>query len=108
MTKKRMTCVFDYDVREFAGNPHHADTPFGCPVIVSDGDLAAEMGWQPIETAPEGETILAARGHVMFVTNYCMELDGQKWWNFGRGSRWQPTHWMPLPASPPAKQEAAE
>lgn len=52
MANKRMTCVFDYDVKSFKGNPHHADTPFGRPVIINDGDLAAENGWQPIETAP--------------------------------------------------------
>ncbi len=39
----RMTCVFEMNVRTFNGNPHHTETPFGKPVIVSDGDLAARV-----------------------------------------------------------------
>ncbi len=39
---ERMTCVFDFDVRDYKASPHQADTPFGKPVIVSRGDLAEE------------------------------------------------------------------
>ena len=40
---KRMTCVFDFDLLALKSNPFHADTQFGRPVIISDGDLAAEL-----------------------------------------------------------------
>ena len=43
MSERLMTCVFACDVRSFDGNPHHADTPFGQPLVVSDGDLAGEF-----------------------------------------------------------------
>ena len=33
------TCVFDGNIREFRGNPHQADTPFGRPTVVSAGDV---------------------------------------------------------------------
>jgi hypothetical protein len=34
----KMTAVFDFDLRQYQGNPHHADTPFGKPVILAMGD----------------------------------------------------------------------
>jgi hypothetical protein len=34
----KMTAVFDFDLRQYQGNPHHADTPFGKPVILAIGD----------------------------------------------------------------------
>ncbi len=40
---KRMTCVFDFDVKSLDTNPHRVHTPFGHAVIVSDSDLAAEV-----------------------------------------------------------------
>lgn len=43
MAERLMTCVFACDVRTFDGNPHHADTPFGRPLVVSDGDLAGNF-----------------------------------------------------------------
>lgn len=43
---ERMTCVFECDVRSYKGNPFHASTPFGKPVVVSDSDLAAEHDMQ--------------------------------------------------------------
>ena len=39
---KRMTCVFDCDVRSIKGNPFHLETPFGRPIIIDDGNLAVE------------------------------------------------------------------
>ena len=71
-----------------------------------------EGGWRPIETAPkeEGARILACRaGSVIpFVTNWDEDFG---WFTFNgwyetmrRRSepewRWEPTHWMPLPAPP--------
>lgn len=49
---KRMTCVFDFDLLSLKSNPFHADTPFGRPAIISDGDLAAE--YDALEAEIEG------------------------------------------------------
>ncbi|MPS99503.1 MAG: DUF551 domain-containing protein [Pseudomonas sp.] len=53
------------------------------------------MNWQPIETAPEGKSVLAcnALGYV----GRAILLNG-KWEHIGK-----PTHWMPLPAAPGEK-----
>lgn len=37
----RMTCVFDFDVREYRGNPHQVMTPFGQPRIIEAADACA-------------------------------------------------------------------
>ena len=34
------TIVFNGKLNDYAGNPFHADTPFGKPQLVSDGDLS--------------------------------------------------------------------
>lgn len=39
----RTTCVFECDVRNFEGNPHHIVTPLGPPVVVQVGDACAEI-----------------------------------------------------------------
>ena len=36
----KCTIVFDCDLRQFDGNPFHAETPFGKPVVTACGDLA--------------------------------------------------------------------
>lgn len=60
-----MTCVFHFDVRKFCGNPHQADTPFGRPVIVSMGNLAADLDAKDAEiarlTAERDEAVNALR-----------------------------------------------
>ncbi len=57
---KRMTCVFDFDLLSLKSNPFHADTPFGHPVIISDGDLAGE--YDELEAKIEGlETVKLER-----------------------------------------------
>lgn len=40
---KFMTCVLPMSVRDFGGNPHKVETPFGMPLIIADGNLAAEV-----------------------------------------------------------------
>ena len=55
---KRMTCVFDCDVRSLLGNPHQIDTPFGRPIVIHDGDLAAECDQLEVEADALG-TVLA-------------------------------------------------
>jgi len=37
-----MSCIFEMDVRDFKGNPFKAETPFGPPIIINTGNLAAE------------------------------------------------------------------
>ena len=62
MSERLMTCVFACDVRTFEGNPHHAETPFGKPLVVSDGDLAGDYDRMEAR-ADAAETLLAdARG----------------------------------------------
>lgn len=63
------------------------------------------MNWQPIETAPrDGTRVLAwVKGHLVMIADF-------RKWGFNRESSWvsitggeihpQPTHWMPLPATP--------
>ena len=36
---KHTTIVFEYDIRAFSGNPFAAETPFGTPFGITDGDL---------------------------------------------------------------------
>lgn len=68
----------------------------------------AEMGWQPIETAPkDGMNFLAwfpSRKRHCVAWRQRHTLDGDLWASFldAYPDRWsdQPTHWMPLPAPP--------
>lgn len=66
--------------------------------------------WQPIETAPRDEEvyILAIRegAKVPFVASYDADFDN--WFTFNGaleacGQKFEPTHWMPLPAPPVSK-----
>ena len=67
------------------------------------------MEWQPIETAPKGEWVLAwfisinpenVHAHAVALVQICVHDEGQYW----DGHNYHPlsllTHWMPLPASP--------
>lgn len=72
------------------------------------------MTWQPIETAPKGEThtvaagkgerevhtsprILAPTSDGNVTITYWLDAE-QRWWMFSR--KHPPTHWMPLPEPP--------
>lgn len=37
-----VTMVFKYDIRQFVGNPHDVETPFGKPVAIGIGDAFTE------------------------------------------------------------------
>lgn len=82
---------------------------------------AAGGGWQPIETAPrDGTAVLVIRAiWPGLPVGHAQECNGHntyvaQWWGDKYGGRWvcymdliqdpdcpiDPTHWMPLPASP--------
>lgn len=75
----------------------------------------AGEGWQPIETAPKGETILGlktSRGEVSAPV-ICGELYDPKLAKNAIIDRWSGksasvTHWMPIPPLPAAHQRAGE
>jgi hypothetical protein len=60
-----------------------------------------QNNWQPIETAPKNQRILAC------VSNEYWNIEIVQWherdnaWIYGDFDHWmQPTHWMPLPTPP--------
>lgn len=66
------------------------------------------MDWQPIETAPEMETVLLYAPGLVHVGHF--NTTNNKWWTYTNGegtisevnlNSWaKPTHWMPLPEPP--------
>jgi hypothetical protein len=71
------------------------------------------MAWQPIETAPKGECVLlfspdAADWYSVCVGYAISDEDGVAWYSqeesVGQPIDAQPSHWMPLPEPPEAKQ----
>ncbi len=64
------------------------------------------MKWQPIETAPQDGTHVLGWAEGSFaVVNFAHDT----WWlsevgSFAEDGSWYPTHWMPLP-DPPAARE---
>lgn len=82
---------------------------------VEQAPVADADGWLPIETAPKtGQYIWLAKPYLMRIGFWA---DGRQHENFGtkgggwidmaaaegggpRGLRFEPTHWMPLPAPP--------
>jgi len=69
--------------------------------------LAADANrWKPIATAPKDRTILLGydyEGHLFTASSgYWTETNGGGW---VRQCLFQPTHWQPLPAPPPAAKE---
>jgi hypothetical protein len=58
-------------------------------------------GWQPIETAPKDDFILASTvGAKLPMVALYDEDDGWIALNGAFKRDWKPTHWMPLPAPP--------
>jgi hypothetical protein len=71
------------------------------------------MTWQPIETAPLGQNgnygpdILVWTGWSMYVANHAWDDESGKPVFFNGDVTVDATHWMPLPAPPEEKAEAA-
>lgn len=75
--------------------------------ITAQSVLVAEK-WQPIETAPkddDGTEFLGFDGNVVDKTWVGWEEDGKPVYVHADYTRWKPTHWMPLPATPADSKE---
>lgn len=62
--------------------------------------------WQPISTAPEGESVLVYM-KLIDAVDMAHKADTGRWISNG-GTIWPPnviTHWMPLPPPPSSHQE---
>ena len=63
--------------------------------------------WQPIDTAPKTKKrILAIKKKTIKIVVYYPFL--KEWGNpqeWGGDGTWMPTHWMPLPAPPKAREK---
>lgn len=62
--------------------------------------------WRPIETAPKRTDVLAGwadRPH--WLPQVLQQDDAGMWFNGEESDYRPPTHWMPLPASPQAKED---
>lgn len=116
--KNRTTCVFDFDILSFDGNPHCAETPFGRPVIISMGDLSAENDlllaendqrkWQPIETSPrDGTRILvfssSAEECGITIGSWTPDVPEPVLLDDIGDSLFNAVHWMTLPVFPAAE-----
>ena len=82
---------------------------FSHPEAISALKSSGEMGWMSIETAPkDGNTEIIgmnARGHVHKTWFFAPSSRTQQWVRSYDNVPWQPTHWMPLPASPSSMKE---
>jgi hypothetical protein len=80
-------------------------------VLIARAALEGERavtGWQPIDTAPKTKKrILAIKNKTIKIVVYYPFL---KEWGYpqewGGDGTWKPTHWMPLPAPPKAREKA--
>lgn len=65
------------------------------------------MEWQPIDTAPKDQSVLLTDGVHVTYGAFCDD-PRQYWWLADEGidgldfETFEPTHWMPRPAPPPA------
>lgn len=83
------------DWRELAAQAPPASDP---PGLVAN--------WRPIETAPKRTDVLAGwadRPH--WLPQVLQQDDAGMWFNGEESDYRPPTHWMPLPASPQAKED---
>lgn len=70
-----------------------------------------QTSWQPIETAPRDGTWILTFTLPWAVAPAVLQWDGARWWDdadeplAGTKCEWQPTHWMPLPASPVSRPD---
>ena len=72
MDVRRTTCVFNYVLEEFPGNPHHAETPFGQPARISIGDACADLD----ELEERYERLRAAAAPVVW---WVSQYDDEDW-----------------------------
>lgn len=82
---------------------------------ILDAAIKAPEGWRPIETAPKNESylLLHVAGYLPTVGRWSIEwekwllleasdLPGDKsYLDYCREFQYAPTHWMPLPDTPP-------
>jgi hypothetical protein len=103
-----------YDVTSLEDNAdihlkiEEGDFPAGCLVRIADCKPELD-GWQPIDTAPQdGTEILLSDADFVFSGEYDL--------NYGRFGMFthdglveyqHPSHWMPLPGPPKAKEGAS-
>ena len=79
-------------------------------------DLRRQGEWQPIETAPQNESVLIVVGGEVDIATFHTFAKGDDkgdgkvgWWASDydyQSSEIQPTHWMPLPDAPGPLEEA--
>lgn len=78
---------------------------FSRPLVEAGAAAPAEgAAWQPIETAPKGESVLVYMPQLEAVEMSHQTEDGR--WIGNSGLKWPPgvlSHWMPLPAAPKEK-----
>ena len=67
--------------------------------------------WQPIETAPTDYTEVIginAKGHISRTWFFAPSSRSEYWLKIPNNTKWNPTHWMPLPAFSKAISAAEE
>jgi hypothetical protein len=81
------------------GTSNSSVSPF-CRVHASSQPPGSE--WQPIETAPSGETILVAydSGRVYLTLDYENDYEFQPYDGIRERGMQKPTHWMKPPVAP--------
>jgi len=115
--------VLQYKTLQLPGQPMM--THMGTSYLIDDllaalKDAAAlsegEMGWRPIETAPKDETLIII-GSYNGRSQWCSDIWSGKAladeqakiangvYKTSPHLMWEPTHWMPLPASPSMKED---
>lgn len=66
------------------------------------------MDWQPIETAPKETPVLIWNGEWVLIGEQWGDTPWSEWGNEADALNGrQPTHWMPLPDPPEARQKVA-
>ena len=96
---------FEYEVaKDLSRLYREAAAALAAPPASDPPGLVAN--WRPIETAPKRTDVLAGwadRPH--WLPQVLQQDDAGMWFNGEESDYRPPTHWMPLPASPQAKED---